>query len=231
MPRWSPHELNLEAFEEPLSREARYWVGFLLADGSINVRFAGKPEVRLALAVKDSGHVRKFATFMGIRDEFVREYKKVSNYGNNDAAWLQFSSDEVCQQLAKYNVVPNKSANEVVPESLALDVDFWRGVVDGDGNVRIRPQDNCPCLTLTGSWRLIDKFADFLLEIAGKRPAVSQNHSIYQLGVGGSRARTALSKIYYDGCAPALDRKMAAAELCKSWRSKYRGESPKEEKE
>ena len=229
MPRWSPHELNLEAFEEPLSREARYWVGFLLADGSINVRFAGKPEVRLALAVKDSGHVRKFATFMGIRDEFVREYKKVSNYGNNDAAWLQFSSDEVCQQLAKYNVVPNKSANEVVPESLALDVDFWRGVVDGDGNVRIRPQDNCPCLTLTGSWRLIDKFADFLLEIAGKRPAVSQNHSIYQLGIGGSRARTALSKIYYDGCAPALDRKMAAAELCKSWRSKYRGESPKEE--
>ena len=196
-----------------------------MADGSIRDNLM----ISLALATKDSNHVQKFAEFVGVPQEQIRNYKRISNYGQNDTAWLNFVSVEMCQQLAKYNVVPNKSANEVVPESLALDVDFWRGVVDGDGNVRIRPQDNCPCLTLTGSWRLIDKFADFLLEIAGKRPAVSQNHSIYQLGVGGSRARTALSKIYYDGCAPALDRKMAAAELCKSWRSKYRGESPKEE--
>ena len=228
VPRWEPHELNLEAFAEPLSREARYWVGFLLADGSIHGKSQYKPAIRLALAVKDYEHVRKFASFVGIHEEFVHEYKKVSNYGNNDVAWLQFSSAEMCQQLAKYCVVPNKSGNEVVPDSLALDVDFWRGVIDGDGNVRMRPKDNIPCLTLTGSWKLIDKFADFLLEIAGKRPAVSQNHSIYQLGIGGSRARATLSKIYYDGCSPVLDRKMVEAERCKAWLSKYRGEIPRE---
>jgi hypothetical protein len=66
------------------------------------------------------------------------------------------------------------------------------------------------------------------LKIAGKRPAVSQNHSIYQLGIGGSRARTALSKIYYDNCTPVLDRKMAEAKRCKAWLSKYRGETPRE---
>ena len=219
------HKLNLEAFAEPLSCEARYWVGFLMADGSIRDNLM----ISLALATKDSNHVQKFAEFVGVPQEQIRNYKRISNYGQNDTAWLNFVSVTMCQQLARYNVVPNKSANEVVPETLALDVDFWRGVVDGDGNVRMRTKDGIPCIALTGSWQLVNKFADFLIEIAGKRPAVSQNHSIYQLGVGGSRARTALSKIYYDGCAPALDRKMAAAELCKSWRSKYRGESPKEE--
>ena len=190
--------------------------------------------LRLRLFSKIAHHARHVFEFVGRQRAriFAIHFLRIdfgSAFFEDLRHHLNFVSVEMCQQLAKYNVMPNKSANEVVPESLALDVDFWRGVVDGDGNVRIRPQDNCPCLTLTGSWRLIDKFADFLLEIAGKRPAVSQNHSIYQLGVGGSRARTALSKIYYDGCAPALDRKMAAAELCKSWKSKYRGESPKEE--
>ena len=52
-------QLNEQAFSK-LTPEAAYWVGFLMADGSIVGRSVG-----IALALKDAGHLELFRAFMG----------------------------------------------------------------------------------------------------------------------------------------------------------------------
>jgi hypothetical protein len=146
-------------------------------------------------------------------------------------------SQRIVEQLAKYGVVRNKSGKEIFPEELALDPDAWRGAIDGDGNVRIKkPIENkgsitkpYPGIGLTGSEQVCNKFADYLSAIVPSvtgnsepyRPPVSMNHSIYQVGISGSRAMAAINAIYYEGCASFLDRKMAIAKqvraLSETW--------------
>ena len=101
------HHLNLEAFAEPLSPEAKYWVGFLLADGCVSSN-GNYDYIGLGLKFSDVEHVRKFARFVGVREESVRERLGVNNFGKNHAAQLVFSGKGLVPQLAKYGIVPRK---------------------------------------------------------------------------------------------------------------------------
>ena len=124
----SKHHLNLEAFAEPLSPEARYWIGFLLADGCVSSN-GNYDYIGLGLKFSDVEHVRRFARFVGVCEESVRERLGVNNFGKNHSAQLVFSGKGLIPQLAKYGVVPRKSWTASVPPTLAHDQDFWRGLV------------------------------------------------------------------------------------------------------
>lgn len=56
----SKYTLNEDAFDV-LSPEAMYWLGFLLADGSVSSR---KHTIQLKLSAKDRSHVEAFARFL-----------------------------------------------------------------------------------------------------------------------------------------------------------------------
>jgi hypothetical protein len=223
----SKHTLNTSLFVEPLSKEARYWIGMLLADGNIYTKRQGQQEYKVlqfGLKLDDIEHIRKFARAVGVLEESVRAYGKNSPLGKDFCAKVCFAAKELASQLAAYGITERKSLNEVVPESLALDHDFWRGMVDGDGSIGLYPYGRVngkPCLYpqlhLCGSYQTIEKFTDFLLTITGFKPAICPCRSIFFCGLAGPKAKTAISAIYYDDCSPVLDRKMIIAKNCKQW--------------
>lgn len=220
----SKHRLNLEAFTKPLTAEAKYWVGFLLADGCVSAGSHGYGTVCLRLKFSDAEHVRKFARFVGVLEESVREYTEKSTWGYGHGVQLQFAGKELVGQLAEYNVIPRKSGKEVVEESLALDPDFWRGMLDGDGSLSMvlrkpypRPY---PWITLCGSNDVVSRFVDYLFVITGFKPSISSCRSIFQTALAGKKARVAISNIYPVGCDPVLERKMVLAKAIIDWRSK-----------
>lgn len=212
----SKHHLNVEAFAEPLSPEARYWVGFLLADGCISSN-KGYPQISLGLKFSDAEHVRKFARFVGVLEESVIEFDTMNNFGRNHGVRLSFTGKELIPQLAKYGIVPRKTKIASVPLSLAHDPDFWRGLVDGDGSLRCTPT---AYLQLDGARNIVDSFSSYLGFITGLIPAIIPHSSIFRAGLNGKRAKVALQTIYYSGCSPSLDRKTAIAEQAKLWRDK-----------
>src|SRR5271166_7037406 len=57
-------QLNHSIFETIDSEEKAYWLGFLLADGSIQVRKNVQKIVKLALAIEDKEHLEKFKKFV-----------------------------------------------------------------------------------------------------------------------------------------------------------------------
>ena len=202
----SKHHLNLEAFAEPLSPEARYWIGFLLADGCIyNKR--GLATIVLSLKAADAGHIRKFARFVGACEESVLEYDYINNLGRDHLAILQFTGKELVPQLAKYGVVPRKTKTASVPPSLAHDQDFWRGLVDGDGSVGKTKGYNQ--IQFSGTLALVEGFRDVCQAITGFRPGCTPNSSIFQSALCSPKADKLLHWLYYPG-AVALERKANA---------------------
>jgi hypothetical protein len=220
----SKHRLNLLAFAEPLSKEAKYWIGFLLADGCIGSN-KGYATIGLTLKFSDIEHIRKFARFVGVLEESVLEFKAMTTFGEQHGAKLLFTGKELVLQLAKYGIVPRKSGREIVPDILSLDIDFWRGMVDGDGCISIDKLGR-PLISFAGSFQAVSKFRDFLQTIAcvanshtnAEKPYLLPNKSIFQTGLGTRRARDLITALYYSGCDPVLARKMAIAEKCKLWR-------------
>ena len=112
---------------------ARYWAGFLFADGTI-VRRTGSPEVAVVLAEKDVAHVEKLRSFLG-SDPAITRIRKEQQRGNFGGAsgTVRFSvrSERLVGRLEHAGMVANQG--RVACVELAHSADFWRGVVDGDG--------------------------------------------------------------------------------------------------
>lgn len=137
---------------------ALYWAGFLMADGSISDTQAEK-RTHCGLGVKDRKHVEALAAFVG-RGEAVynRPYRKehVPTY-----RWY-VSSDRIADDLARWGIVPRKGRiDDTAPKGEALDsIDFWRGVIDGDGSVRWSGRS--PMIGLTGRRGICEAFVAFV---------------------------------------------------------------------
>lgn len=202
----SKHHLNLSAFAEPLSAEARYWIGFLLADGCIS-NSRGYPQICLNLKLEDAEHVRKFARFVGVLEESVRESNDKGNFGQANVVKLQFTGKELIPQLAKYGIVPKKTWTASVPPTLAQDTDFWRGLVDGDGCTNKNGGYNR--VALCGTLAIIEGFRKLCCVVTGFRPALTPSGSIFYAALGSSKATKLLRWLYYPG-AVALERKAKA---------------------
>lgn len=196
------HQLDLFAFSEPLSVEARYWIGFLLADGCI-ADSESYPRVCLSLKFTDSEHVKRFARFVHISEESIKCDAVRKGYG----ARLRFIGRELIPQLAKYGVVPRKSLIASVHPDLANDRDFWRGLIDGDGCVGKNAGYNC--VRLCGSLRVVESFRELCFARTGIRPALTPSPPIFCTGLTGFKATKLLEWLYYPG-ALALERKALA---------------------
>jgi hypothetical protein len=212
--------MDLNKFAEPLTTEAKYWIGFLLADGNISqISNNGRATLNLGLSSKDEEHVRKFAKFLGIPNSSVKN--RDNSRGYSDSGRLTYTSTSIkdsVSQLLKYGIAPNKSLNAVPHESLFVNPDFWRGMVDGDGTVAMT---SVPWIALCGSVGTVSAFAEYAALISGRRPAICQCKSIVKTTLNGTRAQRVISAVYYDDCSVYLDRKMEIAQRCKSWKKKY----------
>lgn len=119
-----PKIANPNAFYSP-NETGLYWLGILLTDGNI---FENR--ITLGLAVVDTGHIKKFRNFVGVKTPIFfwdnRGYQ---------AARLAFSNAKMVRDLARYGVVPRKTDIAVAMGGVETSKSFWRGCIDGDGHI------------------------------------------------------------------------------------------------
>jgi len=121
------YDLDPHVFDQPLSPEAAYWTGFLMADGYNN----GK-SLRLNLSEKDTDHLVAFCSFMHTNKP-IRHYIVASKY---NVAYIQLTHRHLSQQLTSLGIAtgrPNAvdSMNQLTESSFP----HWlRGLFDGDGH-------------------------------------------------------------------------------------------------
>jgi len=204
--RW--REVDETAFDH-INEASAYWIGFLMADGSIDARRKGKgsPVLTLSLAVRDLAHLKKFRVFLRSTHCLTRSRAECK---------IAIASRRLSEAVAMYGVVPQKTKGARVI-GLELDRHFWRGVVDGDGYIQAGHTtrnfpSGAPGLQLVGSPSLLAQFRYFVCtsswpEYRGQMRRLSGCHC---LSLKGYAAYHTLRVLYGD-CAVALTRKLTTA--------------------
>jgi hypothetical protein len=208
------HPLREDAFDEPLTAEARYWIGMLITDGCVTEQ-RGCPCIALLLQGRDRRHVEKLIEFLGstnvIQDEvhFDNGIVKSRDGKGFKSSRVAFRSKRLGDALARYGVVPRKSKTAKVI-GLEMDRDFWRGAIDGDGSLFFDKR-GVPTVALCGSEFLVNQFATYIKTVSPE--CVAKPHpasTIFAVSASGSHAYRVAEALYAD-CCVALDRKLETA--------------------
>jgi hypothetical protein len=207
--------LNERAFEN-ITDQSAYWVGMLIADGNISIK-KGMPIVALHLQEVDKDHIdKKFRDFVGSSHKLGRYVNKKTGRVYYS---IQFSSERMANDLAKYGVVPRKWFTVRIKGGIENSRDLWRGVIDGDGNMGIYHRKTLaditrtvPYIGLTGNLHICLQFKGFLENVIGlSMPQIVPYKNSYLFSVSDHRAVRVIRLLYKD-CTVALDRKLVKAE-------------------
>lgn len=123
-----------------------YWLGFLLADG----HFAAQRRLRLTLAIKDLGHLKRFGAYIGFGG-----HMKVTPIRASIAVMDRLTVGEICR---RFSIQSNKTENPPPPsvfDQLTDDqfVALLIGFIDGDGSIRLRSSGaNAIAIKCHGTW-------------------------------------------------------------------------------
>ena len=198
--------LNHEAFSK-VTPDSAYWAGFLMADGAITTRSNSSPLILLGLCAKDRKHLLKFRLFLGSTHAVTRGI--VTFCGKKHTRYVfGVRSRQIADDLRGYGVVPRKTERAEATELVNASRDFWRGVVDGDGCLRI---SSYPRMELLGSLPLVSQFLSFLNRNGIVTTAKAHGRGGYFVtALSGSFVVDAV-RLLYGNCNVALDRKLKIA--------------------
>jgi hypothetical protein len=222
------YSLDETVFKNPKADEkAAYWIGFLMADGSV-VRNGKQKAVVLALSSRDKKHVSLFRAFLKTNAP-VRTYQSKIVFKTGvvkiyETAMIRANSTKLAESLIKHGVVQRKTWTGRLT-TLATSRHAWRGVVDGDGTVSFAKRDK-PLICLCGASRvLLEQFADFCRRIVpdclAKVRAATKGGWFFS--IQGHRAAKVI-RVLYHNCSVALERKLKTAKIILA---RYQKELPK----
>ena len=120
---------NLDYFKHENQKMA-YILGFISADGSISLE---GNVLKISLARKDRELLEKIKNEL----EYTGNIKDYTNSKGFDISSLSITCKEYKEDLAKYNIVPQKTYTFSFPKNLNKKywIDFIRGYWDGDGTI------------------------------------------------------------------------------------------------
>jgi len=135
------YRVNDNYFEIIDSREKAYFLGLLTADGCVHKAIPKKRRHRISLELKieDKYIIESFAKAINFNGNINTVTIRKGKYTGHQYAKIEFTSDKMAEDLAKYGVVNNKTYIEYGYPSIPqeYDNDFIRGYFDGNGSVFI----------------------------------------------------------------------------------------------
>ena len=129
--------LNSEAFDNLITEDQFYWLGFMFADGNIS-KEGNRIEMRLSY--KDINHLEKFRKFLNLSTEI-----RTGECDGYKFCHLSVRNKHMWKTLNSYGCTPQKSLTLQFPKiKFTKDtvLHFIRGYVDGDGCLCVYNSNN-----------------------------------------------------------------------------------------
>jgi LAGLIDADG-like domain len=206
---------NDNFFENIDNEHKAYFLGFILADGSVS----DKHPIRLKISIshKDREILDKFNAIME-SDVKISSYSPKNGYSRETVLnELIFYSHKIVEDLKNLGIYPNKTSTVNPPQiDPSLEKHFWRGVLDGDGHIslyapRKTTRKSCkmgkPCIEvgICGNILTMNKYSAYLdsLNIIHK---ITSDKSIFRIRISNKFSMTLLDELYKESTI-YLDRK------------------------
>lgn len=125
------YHLDNERYFENIDTDTKaYFLGFIASDGCIYHTDKNKQDIlRICIQKEDISVLKK------LKEELMTD--KPIHIDRDKYASIEIVSNALCNDLRKYNIVPNKTYKFLCPDILddKYILPFLRGYVDGDGSV------------------------------------------------------------------------------------------------
>ena len=136
-----------------------YLLGFLASDGTVDKK---NNRIKIGLSSID----KKF--LMEIKEELKYEGDILDYITSNgfSVSELTFTSQQIKNDLARYNIVPNKTFTFKFPKNLNKKywIDFIRGYFDGDGSVSTAGENAIKWQICSATKDVLETIVDFFYE-------------------------------------------------------------------
>lgn len=201
--------------------ELSYLFGLLQTDGHLEGARSGKGRLALELAQRDAPILRKLQRLVPVYSstgERVRDTNFKKDY--HSSVWRLY--DQEVREALNAMGLPYGRKSEIVapPEGPFSRIDYWRGIVDGDGSLGFTDGDRgFPFLSFaTSSRAMAQEYLTFITSLIGKAKSMCPNtrDANYNPCVFKEDAQTVARALYYPGCL-ALHRKVVLARQVVRW--------------
>lgn len=205
--RHRKYHVNESCFNDIESEGQAYWLGYLFAEGSLDV-------LRYGLSVKigafDSSHLESLKSFMGSEHP-------IKIVPDKNAVVLKIGSKTLSKRLQEFNFGTGKSMNIRMPElDPYLNNHFIRGFFDGDGWLSQRKNGSLVVGFASCSRPLLESFQNWFSEqterktgsiICRKRSHIKNQNDNFRLQYGGKASPMQILDLIYAGSTIKLSRK------------------------
>lgn len=214
--------------------EHAYIVGLLQADGNL-CEYKNKGKLSIELKSSDRELLEKIniilESHIKIRDR-ERDIK-INKYQYHAKSSILSVYDLNFRNTIR-NYLPQGKKSSIIEKPLSvIEIDYWRGIIDGDGSLGIT-KNNIPFISLvTCSDILAQQFVDFIAPIIGYRKTFNRNKrdNAFNIMITCENAMKIVQLLYYDNCL-ALERKRQKSIEIINWirpdnRKKYESDRKK----
>jgi intein-encoded DNA endonuclease-like protein len=203
-------DININFFNKINSEEGAYFLGFLYADGCVQIK-NNAYTVSLKLKSNDQIIIEKFRDIMSPSSPI----KITKNKGStNTYSYFRVNQKEICDQLISHGCVPNKSLILEFPTTIPKKLihHFMRGYSDGDGSIYKNKLQKSPTSKpyINTIWKFVStkQFCEQTAKILKEELDITCSQSLSRpktnqitttLSVGGNlQVRKALDWLYKD---------------------------------
>lgn len=193
---------NETAFEDINSEETNYFYGWILSDGCLT-----KDCIRININSKDSYIIEQLKVYVGTSNKIgcytYEDSRSITGKLFNTTS-LYFKHEGIIARLKSFGLEERKSTKEKSPKVLENNRHFWRGMLDGDGNISKSTNE----VSLVGSEEIINSFVRYCTSLFPKcTPKIYIKGSLYIFSLCSKiYSKLLLDELYRD-CNYKLDRK------------------------
>lgn len=159
-----------------------YWIGFILADGSIDKN----KRLKIVLSKKDEDHLKVFSNKVGITTRDVTSKLKNVEYPQSSVSILH--SDIILKVIKKFDIKQNKTLN---PPNINFYENFKKefllslfvGFIDGDGSIgkKHKREDYQIRIKIHKNWMEFLRFFNETLEINSPLKITKTGHTLLDI--------------------------------------------------
>ncbi len=201
---------NKHYFDDIDCEGKAYWLGFIAADGHVNVRH-GSYNLVIGLTISDTDHVKKFQ--QSIESDHVLLFPKHLVLGKNyRSVRLSISCKHLVEALVRQGIPPQNKFGKIRLPDLSPNLlrHYCRGYVDGDGSI-FRSARGCLTFTLTSDRIFLTEFQQVLMQecyLSQTKISSYKNSKASYLVYGGNRQVPRILHYLYHDATVFLDRKI-----------------------
>lgn len=192
------HDVNDNYFSEE-NHNMAYLLGFLASDGTIR---KNDNSVKIGLSSVDRDFLLTIKKEIGYQGELT-DYITSNGFSVSE---LRFTSKQIKADLAKYNIVPNKTFIYTFPKNLKREywIDFIRGYFDGDGSVSTASSEVIRWQVCSANPDVLNTIVDFFFE-EYEIPKVNLQwqekvHRLYYIQYSTTATRKIFQILYTPNC-------------------------------